>query len=216
MRHPLREDDPNAPAARLEPPPMDHSIGGWKWCQYSPQTARIILARIEAGETVRQVAADPAMPSYRTLYDWLDRIPEFADAYNELRRERARARREEIARREQGARADGRRKAGRKSTWTFERGEAFCDLIFQGLSTRAACARPGMPDPPMVHRWLRNHPEFRARYLTVVQIRDFRLCDQVIDLSLQANPANWRTLKARAKRLQAKISAMRPAVWRWD
>jgi len=176
---------------------------------------------------VRQVAADPAMPSYRTIYDWIDAEPEFGEAWNEMRRERAAARRQELIRREPAAReaetrralAEGRqprKKTGRKSTWTLARGEAFCDLIHEGLSTRAASARPGMPDGPMVHRWLRNHPEFRKSYVRAVQHRAFRLADEIWDLTLQATPANLSTLKPRVKCMQARVSGMRPAVWRWD
>lgn len=224
MRHPLRDLalDPDA-----KPPWMDHTTGGGQYSQYTPEMAAIILARIEAGQTVRQVAADPDMPSYRTIYDWVNDQPDFGEAWNEMRRERARARREELIRRASAAReaevqlalAEGRkpcRKAGRKSTWTRERGEAFCELIREGLSTRAACARPGMPDGPMVYRWLRNHPQFRERYARAVQFREFRLADEVWDLALQATPANLPTLKPRVKRMQAQVSAMRPAVWRWD
>lgn len=40
--------------------------------------------------------------------------------------------------------------------------------------------------------------------------------DEVLDLALQATPANLSTLKPRVKRMQARVSAMRPAVWRWD
>ena len=224
MPHPLRELAPDPDA---QPPWMDHTIGGGQFCQYSPEMAALILARIEAGQTVREVAADPAMPSYRVIYDWLDRQPDFAEAWNEMRRERARARREAIARHEPAAReaearlalAEGRkpgRKRGRKSTWTPERGEAFCDLIVQGLSTRAASARPGMPDEPMVHRWLRNHPQFRESYARAVLIREYRLNDEIWDLASQANPANLRQLKPRVRRMQARAGAMRPAVWRWD
>jgi len=224
MRHPLRD---LAPDPEAKPPWMDHTVGGGQYCQYTPEMAAIILARIEAGQTVRQVAADPDMPSYRTIYDWVESQPDFGEAWSEMRRERARARREEIIRRGSAAweveirdaLAEGRKpwkKAGRKSTWTLERGEALCDLIHDGLNTRAACARPGMPDPPMVHRWLRNHPEFRESYTRAVRFRDFRLADEVWDLALQATPANLATLKPRVKHMQARVSAMRPAVWRWD
>jgi hypothetical protein len=224
MRHPLRDLAPDPDA---KPPWMDHTIGGGQYSQYTPQMAAIILARIEAGQTVRQVAADPDMPSYRTIYDWVEAEPDFGEAWTEMRRERAHARREAIIRREPAAReaearralAEGRkprRKTGRKSTWTRERGEAFCALIDQGLSTRAACARPGMPDPPMVHRWLRNHPQFRECFVRAVRFRELRLADEVWDLALQATPANVSTLKPRVKRMQARVSAMRPAVWRWD
>jgi hypothetical protein len=231
MLHPLREDDPNGPVwtpqAERAPAPMDHSIGGRKPCQYSEQTARIILARVEGGQAVGQVAADPDMPSYRTIYDWLERHPGFAAAWAQMRSDIASFKRRRIAEREQGAqvweairaRDEGRRprrKAGRKSTYTPERGEAFCDLIMEGLSTREASARPGMPAEQMVHRWLRNHPDFRSLYLMAVEARDERLADEVLMLSERAGPANLHLIQPRVKRLQQRVAAVRPALWRWD
>jgi hypothetical protein len=152
-----------------------------KPCQHSEQTAQIIPARVEGGQMIRQVAADPNMPSYRTIYDWLERHPGFAAAWAQMRSDIARFRRRRIAEREQGAQVwetirSGRgprpaAQGGRKSTYTPERGEAFCDLIIQRLNTREALARPGMPAEQMVHLWLRNHPDFRSLYLMAVEAR---------------------------------------------
>jgi hypothetical protein len=109
MLHPLRETNPNGPswpppAARETPPPMDHRIGGRKPSQYSDAMARIILARVEVGQSVAQVLADPLMPSRRTLCDWIHGNPGFGAAWNEMRSAQARRRRAEVARLEEGLR----------------------------------------------------------------------------------------------------------------
>ena len=48
-------------------PAMDHT-GGHKRSQYHPTIGAVICVLIEAGLTVAQVAADPGMPSYCTIF----------------------------------------------------------------------------------------------------------------------------------------------------
>lgn len=108
MRRPLRDPESNASTwsslAGRTPPPMDHRIGGRKPSQYSDEMARIILARLESGETVAQVLADPLTPSRRTLYDWIRDNPRFGAAWNQMRRDQASHRRGEVARLAEGVR----------------------------------------------------------------------------------------------------------------
>jgi GrpB-like predicted nucleotidyltransferase (UPF0157 family) len=230
--HPLREDEPDQPAhlrtAERAPPPMDHRGGGRdRPSQYSEAMARILLARVEDGQTMAQIDADPDVPCVRTIYRWLRRWPDFACAWDEVRSGMASERRDKVERFEQGkqrweeirARHEGRKprqKCGRKSTWTPARGEAFCELIFEGLGMRQACARPGQPDPPMLYRWLRNHPEFREDYLVAAQARDARMADEVLELAEAAEPGTVRATKARIKAVESRMARLRPVVWRWD
>src|SRR5258706_6225943 len=100
---------------------MDHGVGGAKPSQYSERAASIILARAKAGETLRQITADPAMPSHRTLYDWLEDHPGFAAAWLIMRREQARARRHAIRLRNfarlKAKDTHPRRRSGRRTTY---------------------------------------------------------------------------------------------------
>jgi hypothetical protein len=231
MRHPLREIDPNGPdwpaLAKRAPPPMDHRIGGRKPSQYSDAVARIILARIENGETVAQLLADPAMPCRRTLYDWINDNPRFGAAWNQMRRDQAYMRRAKVAQREQGARkwaairarVEGRRplrKTGRKSTYKAERGRAVCALIAQGHTLRQAAREAGLSGVPILYRWLRNHPRFRAVYIAACEEREDRLAFDADMLADSVNGGNFHRIKREVERLEGRIGALRPDVWRWD
>jgi hypothetical protein len=226
--HPLREADPERPFWQWPgadaPPPMDHAIGGRKPSQYSDAMARIILARIEDGEAVTSIAADPDMPAYKTIYDWRKRHPRFGRAWAEMRADEALRRRRAAAGREANRAAweklragvEGRaprRKAGRRSTYTSEVGRAYCALIFQGLTLRQASARPGMPDRPMVYRWLRNHPQFREWYREAMWLRDQEMSDRIMEVVDRVTPENLRETKRIVKQLEAKAAALRPKVW---
>jgi hypothetical protein len=232
MLHPLRETNPNGaswppPAARETPPPMDHRIGGRKPSQYSDAMARIILARVEVGQTVAQVLTDPLMPSRRTLYDWIHDNEGFGAAWNQMRRAQASRRRAEVARLAEGlrrwnaihARAEGRRplrKVGRKSTFRAARGHEFCALIAQGCTVRQAAHEMGLSGVPIIYRWLRNHPRFRAGYIAACEEREDRLAFEADMLAHQVTGENFRRIKREVERLDGRIAALRPDVWRWD
>jgi hypothetical protein len=232
MLHPLRQTNPNGPswpppAARETPPPMNHRIGGCKPSQYSDAMARIILARIEVGQTVAQILADPLMPSRRTLYDWIKGHPDFGAAWNQMRRDQARRRRAEVARLEEGvrrwnaihARAAGRRplrKVGRKSTFRAPLGHAFCALIAQGCTVRQAAQQMGLSGVPIIYRWLRNHPRFRTGYIAACEKREDRLAFYADMLAGEVNGGNFRSIKRQVERLEGRIGAIRPDVRRWD
>jgi hypothetical protein len=73
----------------------------------------------------------------------------------------------------QGDRHDRpRRGRGRPSAWSLQLGDAICDLIADGLSLRAICERPGMPDRRTVFRWLASQEEFCHRYSLARMFQD--------------------------------------------
>lgn len=207
--------------AEADPAPMDHGIGGRKPRQYSPRTARIALARAARGETTAAILAIPGMPCRRTLYDWIRDEPSFRRAWEAMRDRQALARQRAVEDAEPirmiqaflDAEAAGRppgAKRGRKSTYTRAAAKAWCGLIAAGATLREAARRPGMPDPPMVYRWLRNHPEFRAMYKAATEHRDFVLRSQAADLAM----ARGYAARPEADALIARAAALMPDVWR--
>jgi hypothetical protein len=227
MRHYLRRPDPREPSGHpAQPPPMDHSRGGHSDCQYSDAMARVILARLDGGETVKSVTSDPAMPSHRTLYDWLERIPQFAEAWEEMRAEQAAARRRRVEQAEPDraererlrAASEGRRpraKAGRKSSYTPERADAVCEFLLAGHTLRECAAQPGMPSITAIYGWLRNHPEFRRDYMLTLMMREHLLIDRARDLVNLASPSTAKRLRGPIADLYGRMGALRPDVWRW-
>lgn len=193
-------------------PGMDHRIGGRKPCQYTVPMGDLILARLAAGWTVDHLCADRHMPSRRTLYDWLERHPEFEDGWRDIRRLQAAARRHIHTRRED-ARPPGRGKPGRRSTYTPERGRAFCDLLIRGLTLRQIARIPGQPAVAMVYRWLRNHPPFRHDYVLAMRLREDVLFDRMLDRGRTAAPDTWPAARHACWALKGRIGALRPDVW---
>jgi hypothetical protein len=46
--------------------------------KYTDKLADEIVARLSTGETLRSICRDKKMPIWTTVYDWMDRYPEFS------------------------------------------------------------------------------------------------------------------------------------------
>ncbi len=76
-----------------------------------------------------------------------------------------------------------RRGRGRPSAWSLELGKAICGLIAEGLSLRAICERPGMPDRRTVFRWLTSQEEFCHQYSLAREIQMHLLLDECLEIA---------------------------------
>lgn len=200
-------------------PAMDHT-GGHKESQCRVEIARAILTRVARGETIKSITADPAMPSYATLFHWLRVHAEFRDAYRALRRELAEERIERWELRRRSAevwdayevKRLGRRRTGRKSSFTREKGEAVCALLEQGWAMSAINARPDMPSNKVVYRWLKTEPEFREM---VAAARDEALNWLAFqrELAIDEASVDFGRAKSETARLEGCIGRLMPKVW---
>ena len=211
--------DPDTPP-HLRPMPMDHSIGGAKFSQYSEDMASIILARVRDGETITQITADEAMPSYRTLYDWLRDHGGFSAGLMLIRRDQvlahqARLKAQDHARATRRTTAP-RSRAGRKSTYSPARAKAVCEMIRRGLTSRQSGRRPRMPSLSTIHYWLRHHACFRPQYAEACRVRDFMQWVQIHAIVDEVNLGNFQLLKRQAAVIEKRMADMKPIVWRWD
>lgn len=204
---------------------MDHG-GGWKPSAYRRRIGEIICARIECGETVKQVCADPDMPSYATLFQWL-KVHEDFDTMYQAMRDRMRTYRAEQAvkrRAEDRLRRSRVRKltgkpardwvSGRRSTYSRKAAKAFCDRLGAGESGMSISADPAMPSAKCVYRWLRNEAEFREMYQAAraaqarwLEVNIHMVCDAVDLIGLPE-------AKRRVARLRGKIGRLRARTWR--
>lgn len=185
-------ENPWIPWREREPPAMDHEPG-WKESAFTEEMGRLILERIAAGETVKQITADPRMPCYATVYRWTHVIPEFGAAWRELRArmaadavwldgEKAKARAWVRAHRRRLAGKPPRDwKSGKRSTYSPEAAEAVCDALMMGASLSEVVATPGMPSFKAIYRWLRNEPAFRREYAKACELRDDLIADEIYD-----------------------------------
>ena len=163
---------------------MDHK-GGYKLSAYHPALGAEILRRLWAGQTIAQIAADPQMPSYPTVFRWRQVVPEFAREYDKVRDALAqRAQLADAARRaereavREAEIAAGRRRrrpagAGRKSTYDQAVAIEVCRRVANGTALSAVARAPGMPSLKAIYTWLKRQPEFEALYLIALDERAF-------------------------------------------
>lgn len=202
---------------------MDHT-GGWKASQYRREIGEVICARIDAGESVRSIAADPAMPSYATIFRWTKVNPEFAQMYDAVR---AHLREGRVKNRRLKHVSDawrvpheiklGLRRhwvSGRKSTYRWAWGVAFCRRVAAGESVMQITADPAMPSSKAVYGWLKRHEEFLDMYLEAKAEQNRWLEFQIDMVVLEATPATFRSAKAQVARLEARIGRLAAKTYR--
>ncbi|HEX3700224.1 MAG TPA: hypothetical protein VHV27_06070 [Phenylobacterium sp.] len=195
-----------------EPPPMDHQAG-WKESAFTWEMGELVLARIAAGETVRQLTADPRMPSYATVYRWTHMIAEFGEAYRAVRLERC------VEAQLMDAltpRAPSRRAwyAGPPSTYTPAKARTICAAIKKGASLSEVLRRPGMPSSKAIYVWMKRRPAFKARYVEACDWRDSWLQFQGELIAEDSTLQSFRIDRARVARLEEKRGRTRPKKYR--
>jgi len=181
--------------------------------QYAPEIGRAILGRIWLGETVAQIAADPAMPCVDAIYAWRRAHEDFRadwDAMQGLRAELGRTARTAAAELRRRTRHPG----GRPSTYTPEMAAAVCALIEDGRSMSEIVRTPGLPSLKAVYGWLRSRPEFAAAYTRACVARAERLADEAADVAAESSPMTFERDRARVARIEGRIGRLAPRVYR--
>lgn len=113
---------------------------------YTPELAARVLARLAAGESMRAIARDPAMPCHDVFYSWRRALPWFDAAWRE-------------------ALAQPRRRTPpTPSKWSEAMAEHICLRIVHGEPVSHICTGPGMPTHRTVCHWARTKPGFARAY----------------------------------------------------
>ncbi|MDP3591304.1 hypothetical protein [Phenylobacterium sp.] len=220
---PSSADKPWVPPRQRSVPPMDHA-GGGGGSQYRPEFGEVICARIDAGETLNAICADPAMPCRATLRRWRKMHPEFAAMYERVRRHLAEGK---IQNRRLKHVSDawrvpheiklGLRKphlGGKKSTYQRAWSAAFCERVAAGETITAITADPAMPSVKAVYAWLKRHEEFLDMYLEA-RAEQKRWLEFNIDMVvMEATPATFRSAKAEVARLEGLIGRLTAKTYR--
>lgn len=169
------------------PPPlprMDHE-GGDKESQYHPRLGDEICRRMCAGQTIREIAADPEMPSYATIFHWRRLHHDFAQMYDACRAGLARkAQLEDAGRRARremdraaqvaaGLRRARPKGSGRKSTYDVAVAFEVCRRVAGGEALSRIARAPGAPSLKAIYTWLKRFPEFEALYLIALDEQAF-------------------------------------------
>jgi hypothetical protein len=209
---------------------MDHT-GGWKASQYQPRLGAIILERLAQGDTIKQICADPDMPSQATLHRWRHMHPDFWAGYERMAAERAAWRRQWVQEKRKQRREWalmeaklGRRRtrtwvSGRKSTYDLGRARVFCERVASGKAVHLICQEPGMPSSKAVYSWLQREPEFVAMYVEAkgrairgLQIRVWSVVDGTLDGL--PSPEAFRAARAKVARLEGRMGRIMPKTYR--
>ena len=201
-------------------PDFDHT-GGWKPSAYRAAIGRVICARVEVGETITSIVADPEMPSRATLYQWLRVHEDFAAEYAEVRRvlaENTLWSRDDVAaqRRDYAVRfGKGLHKGGQKTRYTICRAWAFCQAVSDGMTLAQMRDDPKLPTPKMVYRWLRQRPEFRAMYERA-RARQRRMLQIDIDMVVDRVESAYDlpAAKREVAYLEGRIGRLTPKMYR--
>ena len=196
-------------------PPMDHAAG-WKASAFTWEMGEFILARVEKGETVRQITADPRMPAYCTVFRWVQMHPQFGRRYRAIRARRADDHVSLVASRAAAkafwpahmAKVDGRRwwRRGKPSSYTRATGKAICRRLRRGETMMSINADPAMPSAKVVYTWIRTEAEFREMVMAARrEWLDWLAfdADNIADLVLVGEPL--RQVKRRVARIEARI-----------
>jgi hypothetical protein len=220
---------PPVPAHTWPIPPMDHAAGH-KPSAFTWAMGHLILQRMADRETIKAITADPRMLAYCTVFQWVKRVPEFGDAYRQVRATLARieceerdARRAAEVRAKAAARiAAGKRPrdwvSGRPSRYTQAMAEAFCQAIEEGAAASAVVGRPGMPTAKMLTTWLRKRPQFRAMYVEACERQEIGLWierERVIDRAIDQGVAfDRRRADADIRAIEGRIGRLTPKLYR--
>jgi transposase-like protein len=212
----------------LEFPEMNHAGGGVD-SRYDPVIAREILRLVLEGQTVKEIAEDPDLPSYSTIYVWVRRHADFRWRWRAARRHLAEGRVNTIDLTHRSKRAwnvlkatvDGGPVRGRggRSTYNLKTARAFCRRLERGEAVSAICADPKMPSTKAVYGWLRREPAFRQMF---VDARGQWLCwleelqDEALYELSQGAPtaARVRAVRRRLAELDGRIGRLTPKTYR--
>lgn len=196
----------------VEPPPMDHS-SGWKASAFTPEMGELILLRIACGETVKEICADPRMPSYATVFRWTHVHEDFGAAWRAVRYDLA-----EIVRAEDQEAAAARAKAsrrpkasGRRSTFRACAAMRVCWAVEQGAAISEVLGRDDAPSAKAFYRWLRNSDWLREEYARASDFREFVVRETSTDMALGVgDPRDWPRVKRQAQAMEGRAGRMRP------
>jgi hypothetical protein len=216
-----------ARAPRPPLPAIDHT-GGHKDSQYDPRIGWEICQRMCDGLTIREIAADPDMPCYATIYRWRRMHADFAEMYDGCRDKLARKHQLENASwdaaragwREAEIAGGLRRRrpagSGRKSTYTVEVAQAVCDRLAAGEALSAICARPGAPSQKAVYTWLKRFPEFEAMYLAAREEQRMWLELKIEHVIGTCRSRELTQARAQVAQMQGRMGRLTPKRYRPD
>lgn len=180
--------------------------------RYDPAVADAIVARAAAGESVRSVCQDPAMPSGDTVYKWARQRPEFGDRLRAARAEVAEARAWRAEQKRLGGWLKRKRAArgGPTGSYSEALAEKVCHGLLEGRSLTAVCRAPGMPAPATVYKWRRERPDFARDYRMARQMAVEWILDETLVLAEAVTAETVAATRLKIRTLYWKAARIAP------
>lgn len=160
--------------------------------RFGAETAREILRRTAAGESMRAICRDPTMPAPHTVGRWAQDRPKFAADL--------------LAARE----AAGGPFRGGRTTYCVATVEAICARVAAGEAVTAICADPDMPVAATVYAWRDRHPEFNNALYEAMDVRADRLFEQGWEMAQAATPKTAYVTQVRLAHLRWHVGKLHP------
>ncbi len=155
-------------SANADMPEAPRRKPGEKCPPYSSELGATICARIEGGETIRQICQSAGMPGVTTLFRWLRQHQDFAFRYRRAQRMQAET---------------GNATRGGETDYAPAIVEAVCDRILAGQTLRQIGQAEDMPSVATLVRWLSQHSDFAARYAHAKEVQADLLADDVLGVA---------------------------------
>lgn len=166
---------------------------GRAYVRFTAKVARVICARVAAGEHLSHICADPDMPSRPSVTRWARKHTPFREAYH-----RAKA---------LGAPPQG---LGRRTTYCEVVAHEICMRIAEGESLTSISNDPAMPAMWTIMHWQSRSADFADALLLAKQARAERLADTGWDLAMAATPDTAFLTHVRLGHLRWKVGIMSP------
>jgi hypothetical protein len=157
---------------------------------YDPDIARTIVRRVAAGETLRSLWGDPAVPGCRTMRRWRRAHRDFdraLDAAVNLARRR-------------------RHLALSPHGWPMR--EQIIVRLANGEGLKQIAAQPGMPSTSVIYDWIHREPEFREAIIVARELAIEAITEQCEELGLLATLETAKDAYAQLQRLHWRASKL--------
>lgn len=165
-------------------------VGAVRW---SASVARRLLARVESGESLRDICADREMPHRSTVRLWAKRMPQFA----------ARLARARTA-------AGWHMRGGHKPRWDETIAAEMFSRLCEGETMTKICADPDMPSFTTVWTWQQTIPAFAEAVAMARRIQAERFCDLGWDIACAVTPETAFATKVKLEQLRWTAASMAP------
>jgi TusA-related sulfurtransferase len=160
---------------------------------YSAAVARRVLERVESGEALRSICADPSLPHRATITAWIKRLPTFAAKLHRAR-----------------TAAGWHMRGGRKPRWDEGLAAEIYYRMSEGESLTAICRDPQMPSFNTVWKWRIEHPRFAEAVALAQRMQAERLCDEGWEIACAVTPENAYATRVQLGQLRWTAAALGP------